>query len=512
MKRKENSSTAIDRKKWDEAAIDRVYEEMLDKVGDILDRIQICGCRSLFESNDILNLIESLFERMEKELLLQWKVKQEEGLLQLFDRQKRWLSRELRSSDGLLATWNRYCALVWKRLDDPAMKLDTKPWRSTVLEILSDQSSYVNISGVFNSDQQGPILSQICALFEKLYHTCPYHQVLSFLNLIELGAGNRPEIHDPGTGNQSQKKEPLPSGIDSFFSDIIGAGQWQEMPERLTRFWDRNSGGIYSLYPAFLVKRTAEGTCSLQGVTPGRWMQMDDLIGIEKNKERLIENTENLLAGRPAHHVLLWGGRGTGKSSTVQALLTRFVQKGLRLIEIQQSDLALIPDLSRILKGKKEKFILFCDDLSFEKDDIDYKNLKTIMEGSVLSPASNLIVIATANRKDLVFRGEVDERYPEQKQLIDEKRAIDDRFGLKLFYEVPVFQHLEKILFHYADNSGLPYEKETLFLEFRRFAQRNNHDKPAGRTVQQFMMIWTREQNGENGTSKTGTALDPSNA
>ncbi len=508
MKNKKKKTTYIDSGKWDEMAINQVYEDLLDGIGGILDQIQISGCRSLFESNDFLKVVQRLFELMENELLVQWKIKQEEGLERLFDRQKRWLNLELRSPDGLLATWNQYCGLAWKRLNSPAVKLDKSPWRSAVLEILTDQGSYADMLGIFRSDRHEQILGSVCLFFEKLYRICPYHQILSFLSLIEMGAGDRPEISNPGNAWQSQEDESLPSSLDTFFSDIIETGKWTEMPERLNRFWDQNSGGQFSLYPAFLAKKSADGACRFQGVQPERWMQLDDLIGIETNKQRLIKNTENLLSGKPAHHVLLWGGRGTGKSSSVQALLTRFVDRGLRLIEIQQSDLELIPNLSSLLKEKKEKFILFCDDLSFEKDDVHYKNLKSVMEGSVLSPAGNLVVIATANRKDLVFRGEVDERYPEQKQLIDEKRAIDDRFGLKLFYEVPVFKQLEEILFHFADCSGCSYDKEELFLKFRRFAQRNNHDKPAGRTVQQFMQIWIREQNGENKVSPIGSDSD----
>ncbi|MBT4268865.1 MAG: DUF815 domain-containing protein [Deltaproteobacteria bacterium] len=505
MKIQKKKTAYIESGKWDESAINQVYENLLDGFGGILDRIQFSGCRSLFESNDLLKVVWRLFELMENELLVQWKIKQEEGLERLFDRQKRWLSLELRSADGLLTTWNQYCTLAWKRLDSPVILLDRNPWRSAVLETLTDRQSYADMLGIFKSDQHEQILGSVCLLFEKLYRICPYHQILSFLSLIEMGAGNRPEISNPGDACQTQGSDSLPSSIDTFFLDIIEAGQWTGMPERLNRFWDHNSGGNFSLYPAFLAKKATDGTCRFQGVQPERWMQLDDLIGIETNKQRLIENTENLLAGKPAHHVLLWGGRGTGKSSSVQALLTRFVDSGLRLIEIQQGDLGLIPDLSNLLKEKKEKFILFCDDLSFEKDDVHYKNLKTVMEGSVLSPAGNLVVIATANRKDLVFRGEVDERYPEQKQLIDEKRAIDDRFGIKLFYEVPVYKQLEEILFHYADSSGCSYDREDLFMEFRRFAQRNNHDKPAGRTVQQFMQIWIREQKGAGNTSLTGS-------
>lgn len=496
MNKNKKTALYIESGKWDETAIDQVYEDQLDTIGDILDRIQIFGCRSLFEANDLLNRVLQLYELMENELLVQWKIKQEEGLDRLFERQKRWLGRELRSSEGLLATWNRYCALAWKRLDSPAVKLDQNPWRSAVLEILTDRQSYGDLLGVFKSDQQQQILGSVCDLFEILYHTCPYHLTLSFLSLIEMGAGERPEISNPGDASQTQQNLMLPSTIDTFFSDIVTDGKWEEMPERLNRFWEHNSGGAFSLYPAFLTQESKDGTPVFQGVQPDRWQQLDDLIGIEENKQQLLENTENLLVGKPAHHVLLWGGRGTGKSSSVLALLTRFSERGLRLIDIRQGDLDRIPEFSVVLKKKKETFILFCDDLAFGKDDPRSQSLKTVMEDCMNTPAGNLVVIATTTREDQVPGGEIAEQCLEQKRLIREQRALDDLFGLKLFYEVPESKQLEEILFHHADRSGCLYDKKNLLLEFNHFAQRNNHDKPAGRTVQQFMQAWILEQDG----------------
>jgi len=508
MKKQNTKVAYINSGAWDEPVISQVYENLLDGIGTVLDRIQISGCRSLFESNELLRVVWRLFELMENELLIQWKIKQEEGLEKLFDRQKRWLSLELRSADGLLATWSRYCTLIWKRLDSPVVNLGRTLWHSAVLEILTDRQSYTDMPGIFKSDQREQILSNVCQLFEKLYHTCPYHQTLSFLSLIEMGAGERPEINNPGDACQTTENEPLPSSIDTFFTDIIEAEQWKEMPERLNRFWDHHSGGDFSLYPAFSVKKSADGACRFHGAQPERWTQFDDLMGIESNTQRLIENTENLLTGKAAHHILLWGDGGTGKSSSVQALLTRFVKRGLRVIETQQADLGLIADLSNLLREKKETFILFCDDLSLEIDEVQYKNLKTIIKGNLFSPAENLVVIVAVNRPDLVFRGELDERYPEQKQLFDQKRSLADLFGIKLFFEIPESRQLEEILFHSADRSGCSYDKEDLLLKFRHFAQQNNYDKPTGRTVQQFMQIWTQEQQTEGTTSTTGSNSD----
>ena len=217
MKNQKTKTAYIDSGKWDEIAINQVYEDLLDSIGGILDQIQISGCRSIFELNDFFKVVKRLFDLMENELLVQWKIKQEDGLERLFDRQKRWLSLELRAPDGLLATWNQYCALAWKRLESPAVKLDRNPWRSAVLEILTDQASYTDMLGIFRSDQHKQILSRVCLFFEKLYRICPYHQMLSFLSLIEMGAGDRPEISIPGDARQSQREDSLPLCLEKFF-------------------------------------------------------------------------------------------------------------------------------------------------------------------------------------------------------------------------------------------------------------------------------------------------------
>ena len=481
--------------KWDEGAIDNTCEQLLDSIGQVLDQLMLSGCRVLFVRTPFLKYYLEILELIEGELLIQWKIRREKGLQALFVRQRYWMSNQLRAPDGFFSKWNMFCSEVWKVRGELSAMLNENPWKSLLLQTLTDLDCLPPIKGVIQGNKRQSALIRICDLFEKLYKNCPYHQAISFLNFIEIGARQRPDIQAIGQIDSALPSRPAPSVIQNTFTDLINHNNWEKIPEKLVTFWEKNSGGVFSLFPASLLKRESNGKCSLVGICPENLIRFDNLIGIENNREKLIQNTGIFLSGGFARHVLLWGGRGTGKSSSILALLADFVDQGLRLIEIQQRDLDLLPELSNQLKKRPEKFILFCDDLSFEKNSTDYKHLKSIMEGSVLAPAGNLLFMVTANRKDLVFRGELDERNPEQKQLIDEKRAIDDRFGLKLFYEVPVFKDLHKILFHYADESKRSYNKEDLVQRFHHFARLNNHDKPAGRTVQQFIRDW--EQNHE---------------
>ncbi len=479
--------------KWDENAINQSFEELLDSIGEILDKVTLSGCRPLFLRTPFLRYYLEILELLESELLLQWKIKREKGLQALFVRQQQWMSLQLRIPDGFFSKWNLFCGEVWRASGDESVMLNRNPWKSLLFQTMTDLDSLIEIRGEIQGNSRAPILSQVCDLFELLYKT-RHHQVINFLNLNEIGSKQRPEIQAIGEIERCLPSPPVPAIIQKTFAAQINNEKWEQTPEKLLEFWKSNSGGIFSLFPACSLKRKSNGKYALVGVQPENWIYFEDLIGIEKNRDRLISNTARFLSGKYAHNVLLWGGRGTGKTSSVLALLAYFVERGLRVIEVQQDDLDLIPELSIQIKKRPEKFILFCDDLSFEKHSTNYKYLKSIMEGSLLALAGNPLFIATANRKDLVFRGELDELNPEHKQLIDEKRAIDDRFGLKLFYDIPVFKNLHKILFHYADKTGHPYKKEELVNRFSNFALKNNHDNPAGRTIRQFIKEWEQNQ------------------
>lgn len=490
MEAKQTSSSEPAR--WDEAAIDAAYENLIDIVGWTLDQIMVTGCRPLFQSNSALSLFLELLEGVESELLVQWKIKQENGLELMLARHNDWYNRELRDDQGFFPLWHSFRQEVWEAVKNTNGLNEKDSWKRLLLLTLTDYGLVRTCMGPINRDS----METVCRLFEQLYSLSPHHLALSFLNLVEIGSRHRPDLYPLEEVETREDVVSKPDVLNRLLADVIHKGSWDGVAENLLEFWQSHSGGIYSCFPAFVIEKSNEARIRLRGVNPERWFDFEQLIGIEKNKERLLENTRHFIEQRFAHHVLLWGGRGTGKSSSVLALMKEFVDDGLRLIELKQEDLELIPALSESLSWKPEKFILFCDDLSFDEDNIDYKHLKTILEGSVINPAKNILLIATANRKDLVFRGDLDERYPEQKQLIDEKRAIDDRFGLKLFYEVPVFKDLQQILFACADKTGIPYSRTELLEQFNRFAQFNNHDQPSGRTVNQFISEWQqREQN-----------------
>lgn len=476
-------------KQWDSAAIDGVYDNLIERTGRLLDFVGVQGLGEVFKAHPVLSAYFTFVETLERELLIQWKIKSEEGLEVLFLRHRKWLRESLRKEGSIFEIWGKLVRELSTFLDQYALSQENHPW-NYFLKFLWFDISFWKGTG-WCQGERGEKIQRVSDGYLMLRDLEPYHLILSFLNLIELGCGSRPDVWPLGKDDAAEKE--LVENRSFLHTGIFEEGGVQVDPQHvstaLSQFWLEHSGGIYSRFPAFVID---SGEKILKGVHPEKRIALDELVGIDFNIEKLKRNTEHFLNNRYADHILLWGGRGTGKSSCVLALLEEYVKKGLRLVEMPPSTLHLLPEVSRQLAGKREKFIIFCDDLSFDKGDDSYKHLKSVMDGSVLNTAKNVLLIATSNKKDLVFRGGKTTLHgdPEDHQCLDEKRAIDDRFGLKLFFDVPVFKDLKSILFHYADKTGISYTPDKLFIEFRQFAQKNNHDKPAGRTVKQFISGW----------------------
>jgi predicted AAA+ superfamily ATPase len=168
----------------------------------------------------------------------------------------------------------------------------------------------------------------------------------------------------------------------------------------------------------------------------------DQLLHIDAPKTALIRNTAQFVRGLPANNALLWGSRGTGKSSLIKALLTRFEGEGLRLVEVEPAHLIDLPDIVGQLRGRAERFVLFCDDLSFEAGDASYKALKAILDGAVEAPPDNVLIYATSNRRHLMpeYQSENQQARPVDGEIhhgeaVEEKISLSERFGLWLSFQ-----------------------------------------------------------------------------
>ena len=187
--------------------------------------------------------------------------------------------------------------------------------------------------------------------------------------------------------------------------------------------------------------RSSAGRSFLQAVAHPHQIGLSDLTAVEQQKKQLFENTRQFVAGRSANNVLLTGARGTGKSSLIKAVWQEFRHEGLRLIEVEKAHLIDLPDIIELLYAREERFIIFCDDLSFEEGDHGYQALKTVLDGSIAASSSNVLLYATSNRRHLVpeyFSENAATKHVGEEvhfsDAVEEKMALSERFGLWLTF------------------------------------------------------------------------------
>ncbi|MCV2363216.1 ATP-binding protein [Paucibacter sp. DJ1R-11] len=188
--------------------------------------------------------------------------------------------------------------------------------------------------------------------------------------------------------------------------------------------------------------RRRRGAPVLEPVRHAASIRLDDLLEVEPQKACLRQNTEQFVQGRPANNVLLTGARGTGKSSLIKAVLNEYAPQGLRLIEVDKSDLVDLPDLVDLVAERPERFVIFCDDLSFDEGELGYKALKSMLDGSIAAASDNVLIYATSNRRHLLpeqMRDNLAYRHTEDGEVhpgeaVEEKISLSERFGLWLSF------------------------------------------------------------------------------
>ncbi|MDD2899714.1 MAG: ATP-binding protein [Desulfuromonadaceae bacterium] len=227
---------------------------------------------------------------------------------------------------------------------------------------------------------------------------------------------------------------------------------------------------------------------------------LKELLGVEEQKEIMVSNTRQFLAGLPANNALLWGSRGSGKSSLVKALLNEFAPQGLRFIQVEKEDLIYLSEIFTAVENQPYRFILLCDDLTFEVGELSYKMLKSALDGSVYSAPENVLIYVTSNRRHLLpeydsdhLGGKFVKGELQQSEAMEEKVSLSDRFGIWVaFYAFSQDRYLDAVRLNFDKESSLRNVTIPWSSEIERDAIQWSHDKSkrCGRTAYQFAKNW----------------------
>lgn len=266
------------------------------------------------------------------------------------------------------------------------------------------------------------------------------------------------------------------------------AGSIEEFTEDMVAFYKDFGVGKLGLHKAFRVVHDEEGV-HIVPITNIAHVHLDDLVGYEIAKKKLVDNTEAFVEGRKANNCLLFGDAGTGKSSSVKAILNQYYDKGLRIIEIYKHQFQDLNDVIAQIKNRNYRFIIYMDDLSFEDFEIEYKYLKAVIEGGLEKKPENILIYATSNRRHLVREkfSDKEERRDDlhASDTVQEKLSLVYRFGVKIFFCAPGKKEFQNIVRVLAERYGVTMPEEELLLEANRWELQ--HGGLSGRTAQQFI-------------------------
>ncbi|MGN1331142.1 MAG: ATP-binding protein [Lachnospiraceae bacterium] len=262
----------------------------------------------------------------------------------------------------------------------------------------------------------------------------------------------------------------------------------EEMKETLTAFYGKYGVGRFGLHKAFRVEQSQTGT----DIVPIRniaHVYLDDLIGYEIPKKKLITNTEAFVQGRKANNCLLFGDAGTGKSSSIKAIANQYYEEGLRIIEIYKHQFQALNEVIAQIKNRNYKFIIYMDDLSFEDFEIEYKYLKAVIEGGLEKKPDNVLIYATSNRRHLVrekFSDKEDRRDDlHTSDTVQEKLSLVARFGVTIYFGAPDKREFEQIVSTLAKRYGVRMQEERLLAEANKWELA--HGGLSGRCAKQFI-------------------------
>ena len=273
-------------------------------------------------------------------------------------------------------------------------------------------------------------------------------------------------------------KQLLDADFDEDFKNII------------TEFYKEYGVGKFGLHKAFRIEEGTDlKTANIIPITRVEHVYLNDIIGYDLQKKKLTHNTESFIKGKPANNCLLYGDAGTGKSSSVKAIVNEYYDKGLRIIEIYKHQFRYLSDILEQIKDRNYKFIIYMDDLSFEESELEYKYLKAILEGGFGRRPENVLIYATSNRRHLIresFRDktETDEEL-HTRDTVEEKLSLSARFGEKIYYGSPDKREFNSIVLALAKKHNIDMDESEILSKANMWEL--SHGGMSGRSATQFI-------------------------
>ena len=276
--------------------------------------------------------------------------------------------------------------------------------------------------------------------------------------------------------------------ICSLSKNLAEAASAEDFKDILTQFYQEFGVGKLGLHKAFRIEHREEGA-EIIPITKIAHVHLDDLVGYEIAKKKLIDNTEAFVSGRKANNYLLFGDAGTGKSSSIKAILNQYYDRGLRMIEVYKHQFQDLNDVIAQIKNRNYKFIIYMDDLSFEEFEIEYKYLKAVIEGGLERKPDNVLIYATSNRRHLIretFKDKSDrDEELHTNDTVQEKLSLVARFGVTIYFGKPDKKEFQEIVRQLAAKNEIHMPEEELLLEANKWEL--SHGGLSGRTAQQFI-------------------------
>ena len=361
-------------------------------------------------------------------------------------------------------------------------------WDCFLTKILVNDENEYSRSCEIRGTVEGSI-NKVClldmAVFREMFHL-DFQKVSTYLgqDLWDLV-----ETYESVRDRRYTYNRRIRDRICDLAVKLKNAADAQEMKQTLTDFYRDYGVGKLGLHKAFRVEEDEEKKVRIVPITNIAHVKLEDLVGYELQKEKLRVNTEAFLEGKKANNCLLYGDAGTGKSSSIKAIMNEYYDRGLRIIELYKHQFRDLQQVIAQIKNRNYRFIIYMDDLSFEEFETDYKYLKAVIEGGLERKPENVLIYATSNRRHLVREISSDKADRDEdlhtNDTVQEKLSLAFRFGCQIYYGKPSpaeFKNIVKVL---ADRYGITLPEEELLLEANKWEL--SHGGISGRTAVQFV-------------------------